>query len=516
MSKCKYETVAAVATALMSALWSSGASAAGTTCANPSKALDQKDLDAIVTAWGCSVGRRCIDGHSGRSFIGKPGPKDTGKAEYIDGDKFFQRLPAGSPVYVDVFVRKECATDRLENVHFSWTKVVPSDSFRQEREPSVAESAKEKGNKLQATINKGASRIQRAKESASEVDPSTPGIDDVKNLLKDAGDFLTVKPKQATRLLQKAMTSLDRIADQAKSLESNAESPAAVRIAASQKIRAVERVNRLVETAIDDVDAVSTTAAEVAEGTSSNKEREPSPKTILTELDAEAKTGWRGTKVEVEGSTTEFAVKEFSGTVPKEDGVGFFDIHTQNAREGEKPSDGNAAVWPTNTLFIKVDHGRYYWDFGLLFTTVFDGGARFRPSTKCTAGDPTNCTRDFDNGYQLMFSGTIYPVGRRRGDLAVWNDPTRFVPGIQVGLNADVTKIDRAISLGIIEELVDGLGVSAGVMYHTRPLAPPSDNGDQVLEHMFHPYVGVTLNAAFYNTIVGIKNGTDGKSDQPK
>jgi hypothetical protein len=111
-----------------------------------------------------------------------------------------------------------------------------------------------------------------------------------------------------------------------------------------------------------------------------------------------------------------------------------------------------------------------------------------------------------------MVVGNVYPAGRKKFEpFEGWRG---IIPGIQVGVNSDLSKIQNAVSLGIIEEPVSGLAVSAGTMFFARGNAPASANGTQSTEHVFLPYVGVSLNAEFYNSLKAAGSSSPSKPQE--
>ena len=87
-----------------------------------------------------------------------------------------------------------------------------------------------------------------------------------------------------------------------------------------------------------------------------------------------------------------------------------------------------------------------------------------------------------------------------------------LIPGIQLGINSDLSKIANAVSLGLIFEPVTGLAIS-GAMLIARGNAPAASNGTQSVDHVFLPYVGVSVNTEFYNAVKGAGSATSSKTE---
>lgn len=217
----------------------------------------------------------------------------------------------------------------------------------------------------------------------------------------------------------------------------------------------------------------------------------------------------------IEGTNSLISVEEDSVRVPDGDDNRLAYLITTNSTAGVDESGKvlGHRFWPDNTMTIHISHGRYYWDAGVLFAGVYRGTADFSTSTSTTStaisSTASSSPTSYSWAFQPMIAGTVYPGGRDKFVPTSWRC---LIPGIQIGVNADLSKIANAVSLGVVEEPVTGLAFSLGGMFFARGNAPAASNGTQSTEHVFLPYIGVSLNAEFYNSIKAVASSSGSKS----
>lgn len=182
-------------------------------------------------------------------------------------------------------------------------------------------------------------------------------------------------------------------------------------------------------------------------------------------------------------------------------------IKNEITTKGADGKDHTTQRWPNARLTIRINHGRYFFDYGLMFTAVA-WAKRIDDNGKASC--PDSCRWDA----QAMFSATAWILGRNKNVGFSWRN---LVSGIQAGVNADLTKVTDAMSIGVAFEQVSGFTLSGGVMFKTRvrdPRAMPDADGNRPTEHRWLPFVGVTFSTDLYNSIKGLGDG--GKAKEAK
>ena len=491
-------------------------------CAAP---LDGTVRAAIASAYDCEGRSRCIDAQVGRPFDAQG---------YADG-----KLPSvspGSPFHVQAFALQECADLRLKGVGFV-TGVVKTQDSNQQGTASTA-TASATNSAAASAVSSAAQAVSSAQQQVQAATETASGA--VSSAVASANAATSEEPKtlcqgakgpcklpdqvklaaHAASLLQTpqdkwAALKYDKLSEQLQDPNLTSERALALRNQYTASQQKIDHANSTIKTALTDMDARLKNELQPHAPDLYNK---LSPLVIhaksathwsdvesdLSQV-ASAVTGYQVAKaVPAPASTWPYtvqagvpvSVREDSVTVPTGDDTAYFTVTTNDSLAGPD-KNGNVSgerLWPDDTVAVRVDHGRYYWDFGVLFAGVPNGTSNFSSST---ATNPSS----YGWAVQSMVVGNVYPAGRQK--FLPWA-PRHLVPGIQAGVNMDLTKIENAVSLGLIEEPITGLAISGGGMFYARGTAPASSNGTQAMEHVVLPYVGITIDAEFYNSIKAI------------
>lgn len=139
--------------------------------------------------------------------------------------------------------------------------------------------------------------------------------------------------------------------------------------------------------------------------------------------------------------------------------------------EGGLPirADGGA---PTRDalVFVDIDHGKYFWDVGLL-TAVVPFGQR-NVLTAEIPGIPGSRRIIVDERGAVVtaIALNIYPLGHRREAYSFLEHPRTFrrglgdAMGLQLGLNTDLKNATSLIAAGVIFEPITGLSLNLGAI----------------------------------------------------
>ncbi|OJY23925.1 MAG: hypothetical protein BGO98_18525 [Myxococcales bacterium 68-20] len=512
--------------------------------------LPSEVREEIAKTYECDLRRiRCIDGQIGRAFT---------SAGYIDGNKWVQKAVPGSRVSVRAFALHECAAPRLSGISFQSGTIKAVNSFQQTAPAATsgtsASSGKAGADKAGAAVSDAKQKIDaKQKDAGSKITKaitaanSLPGLPtDVaalcvrapagaqknsclrvanafKGSLSSATPAVQEKPQAALTPLVDALsdggpfTKLEElhpppgaqnIADikllMTEALAAQTQTTADIKDLLTQLRKDVSAdlkaaPSSLLESVLRDIDAVTKDPGDWSRVNDALK----AAKTTITQFSTNAavesakeKPAWPGSTL----SGRAVAVREEVLNVPDGNDNAFFTITISNT-VGGVDENGNLKgdrLWPDNTLSVLIDHGRYYWDFGVMFSAVSNGKSNF------DNGSTTPSSHGW--AFQPMITGSVYFTGRQK--FTPWS-AWHLIPGLQAGINMDLSKIENAVSLGLIEEPVTGLAISGGAMLYSRPTAPAAANGTQPTEHVILPYVGVTLNTEFYNSVKAIAKPSD-------
>lgn len=494
------------------------------------KEIAKEIRDQIAKNYQCDVqGIRCIDGHVGRAFS---------KGGYIDGDRLFELAVPGAPIHVRVFALQDCAADRLAGIKFSSGTVKNLDTLDQKAGSSAgkpatdrtADTAREAGDKVakaQGEVRQQTDRAKQAKDVASsqlnlwtkQLCGAADGfcenrLDEIKKAFagETSADQLSA--------LQRTLGQLPPPLQQSEPIKRATDAYKATRdadVAIKDKIRALTH----------DLGELDVKAPQLWDGLKPKlddltKEAEASQWTqvritlgdIRSELvEAQAAAAkptspvWPSSAVVVNGQDFHISVAEDSVVVPDGDDNKF---STLSVTDSIKEGDIDRKLWPDTTLSVKVDHGVYHKEVGVLFAGVYDGNRNFMSTGHSC---PDNCSVAF----QPMLVGTLFPAGRPNAKDEVFSRQG-MVPGIQGGVNLDLTKISKAVSLGLVIEPVTGIAISGGVMLFAQPIAPPAADGSQQTREKLLPYFGVSFTTDLYNSIKGAGGSSNdkGNASEPK
>jgi len=405
-------------------------------------------LTELANGYDCdSPSVRCIDAHVGRAFVGarllKKLKRDynSDAAGYVQASKFSLKGIPGTPIHIVTFATSKCALQLFADISFSNNSVKTQDSYNKPEDTGNAKAA----DAAASLTGKVQEKLKAAEKSAGGASPAE-AIETAKQVIS-----LLPTPPAVTSTLNELLNEAPNDREPGK--------------ATSQ----IKRARGIVDA--------------FAAGLSTAKPEKAQP--------FSAKIGDETVRV-----------KEYQVNVPAGDDNKYFIVETSSGKSedngGKKEDVTREAPWPTNVAFVEVDHGRYYWDFGVLFAGVSNGASTFNTSS-ATSGSSSTSSRSTSWAFQSMLTGTVYPFGREKFK-PVPTCPLRWL-GIQAGINSDVTKIQNAVSLGLVIEPVGGLAIAGGAMFYSRATAAAASDGTQATEHVFLPYVGLSLGSEFYNSL---------------
>jgi hypothetical protein len=475
------------------------------------KAIEDDTRDQIASDYECDVqGIRCIDGHVGRAFV---------SGTYIPGDQLFVRGVPGAPIHVRVFALQPCAAERLAGIKFSTGTVKNPDTLDQrgnkpqaDHTADTAQKASDKVSKAQEEVRRQTDRAKQAKDSAStqlntnqlcsaDDAPCASSLDKIKRAFGSESDADQLSP------LQRALDQLPPALQQREPIKRASEAYKATQvadIAIKAQVRALtqelgeleQKAPQLWDGLRPKLDALSSEA-----NASRWTEVHGTLGDIRDKLDGQA---WPGSVVVVHGHPIEVSVAEDSIPIPEGDDNRFLTVSVGNS---SKQGDADRKLWPDTTLSVKVDHGVYHKEVGVMFAGVYNGNRDFTSTGKC----PDSCSIAF----QPMLVGTLFPFGRPNAKDEV-SSLRGMAPGIQGGVNLDLTKISKAVSLGIVVEPVTGITISGGVMLYAQPVAAPEADGSQKTREKLLPYFGLGFTTDLYDSIKGAAGSSNDKGNAAK
>ena len=477
--------------------------------------LTLKVRTAIDDAYGCSQrGTRCIDGHTGRTIF------DSGK--YVTANRATWSAGPGTMVTVVVFALSQCAPERLAGIEFKNGLVKSHDTSKRTALKTALDSGeidaiKNAADATKDTQDKVKAAVESISKAAAKVDKSLPASDtrctdpDGCSMAREGlRGFVSTEREVSTSALDQFLDTAERsVAAPDRSGVKVAVQDARTSFLAEktgiQQTLSTLAFNVTTElqsesprvlTVVQPRLAVAEAAAATGDITAVQSELDrikdelQVAKALIAKPNAEP---WRG--VTIGGASV--SMVQTAEPVPTGDDISRFVVTTSNVASHSE----NARIWPSNTLSVKVKHGSYYWDFGVMFAAVSKASSQFA-ATATSTSEPSS----YGWKHQPMLVGSVYPGGRDK--FVPWAGKN-LIPGIQAGVNMDVTKIAEAVSLGLILEPVGGLAVSGGAMFFARAKAPASADGKHATEHVLLPYMGITLNAEFYNSIKSVVSSDD-------
>jgi hypothetical protein len=176
-------------------------------------------------------------------------------------------------------------------------------------------------------------------------------------------------------------------------------------------------------------------------------------------------------------------------------------------------SDAGRATRDT-LVYVDIDHGKYYWDVGLVLAVVPEGQRSV--TTGPAPGLPgTNLIVLDERASTLTAIGVnVYPWGHRRQAYSFLEDGPRLgdLLGLQLAFNTDLKQLTSTLFGGIVVEPVTGLSLNAGVVVldgdflkggYAVGMAAPADRSDYVsTTPMMRFYFGATVGYELFHTTV--------------
>jgi hypothetical protein len=490
--------------------------------ANPlcAKEIEKKIRDRIAKDYQCDVqGIRCIDGHVGRAFTSE---------KYIDGDRLYELGVPGAPIHLRVFALQQCAAERLAGIKFSSGTIKNQDTLNQKADKqttNAADKVKEASDKVSKTQDEVRQQTDRAKQakdaanaqlSASVKQPCGPGdklcpkFDEIRKLF--AGEITT----EQLSLLQRSLDQLSPAEQQNEQIKKatdafkvTKDADAAIKSKIHDLTRDLDDLNAKMPglsgeltPKVDDLrkEAESSQWTQVRITLGDIQSKLTEAKTVIAEKPTLPE--WPSVSLDVDGQARLVSVAEDSVAVPEGDDNKFLTVSVTNS---VKDGDADRKLWPDTTLSVKVDRGLYHQEVGILFAGVYNGNREF---TSAGHSCPDHCSL----ALQPMLVGTLFPWGRPNAKEKV-SSARGLAPGIQGGINLDVTKASKAISVGLVIEPATGIAISGGVMLYARPIAPPESDGSQKTAEKVLPYFGVSFTSDLYNTIKSAISSSNDKGN---
>ncbi|HEY6034409.1 MAG TPA: hypothetical protein VIV58_09130 [Kofleriaceae bacterium] len=512
-------------------LWTASARA-DDVCTKP---LSRGVRNRLAKAYSCSArGVRCYDAHNGRAFVGedespaeKPvDPEDRG---YFGGERYYETLGTGETATIHFFAINACADGQLTNIKLTSSTVKFRDSQTAQSAPAPsnpkAEGAKDVNAKVDETTQKVNAEVAQGKHAFEDAVQTAKSA----NLAK-----LCTQAKQATcatvrddlvRSLQdpklhpdlaSKFTLLDPSSSEVSTLRATIEKDLDTYRNSNSNIKAhLESLS----TAIDQVHGLDPKDKKPLTDPLKQAAEQPVQYDQVLKVLASTRqkaeglaaaagapaTTWKAFAV----ADAKISVRTEFAAISTDDDAFSEEIQIKN-EDTIKTGDATRTqeIWPSTTLTVHIDHGRYYLDYGFMFAAV--AGAE-RIANNGSAACPDQCRW----GHQPMFVVNAFIFhGRTK---RAFYDETNWIPGLQIGLNADLSKISDAISAGIVFEPLSGIAISGGVMFKSRvldPRATPAADGSLPMEHRFLPFVGISINSDVYEAIKGM--GDSGKAAAPK
>ncbi len=494
-------------------------------CSQP---LTQVVRDELATRYECGLdGTRCVDGHIGVAFINSNAGSNAlrpDKTGYIDGNRFYEKATPGSAI-VHVFASADCGEDRLAGLAFATSTVKERDSnlegsrsappSKDKKESAAdakaADDVKDAKTKVDKTIadarEKVASTAATLKNDAGALCAMAKVKDGCEATLTKSVNavFVTsVSASEATKAIDEARSNLDKllgpeqatlVGKQLIKLKETYDDSSKAIAKTVDELRTEIRENKDLQPAV--ASDVKSTLSEASKAIQQNNWEEV--QALLREVESEIPTpanSWPYTTAQ----KVKIAVKTKSHPVPEGDTNRFFTVTVSNLTTVPPGADiaARKQKWPDTTVSVKVDHGRYYWEAGYMFAAIFHGK---RVVTSTASACPEAC----EWAFQSMITGTVF-LGRAK--FAAY-DHRNWIPGLQAGFNADISKIADALSLGLVLEPITGLAISGGAMFYSRASGAAREDGTTPMENRFVPYVGLTLNSEFFNTVKGLASSDD-------
>ncbi len=167
-------------------------------------------------------------------------------------------------------------------------------------------------------------------------------------------------------------------------------------------------------------------------------------------------------------------------------------------------------------VYADIDHGKYYWDIGVLFAVVPMGQRTV--STPQVPGLPGSHMIAVDERGTTLTGIALnaYPLGHRREAYSFLEGRPKFwrsfgdAFGLQIALNPDLTNATSTVFGGLLFEPITGLSLNGGLALlqgdflkagYTPGMAPPADRDDYVARStMLRFYFGVTLGYELVHT----------------
>jgi hypothetical protein len=186
--------------------------------------------------------------------------------------------------------------------------------------------------------------------------------------------------------------------------------------------------------------------------------------------------------------------------------------------EAAPPGDGGPERAAIHALvYANIDHGKYYWDLGVLFAVV-PMGQRTVTTPQVPGISGSQIISVDERGATLTgIALNVYPLGHRREAYSFLEDRPRFfwrgfgdAFGMQLAFNPDLTNATSTLFGGVLFEPITGLSLNVGAAFlqgdflkagYSPGMAPPANRSDYVVTStMLRFYFGVTLGYELIHT----------------
>jgi len=369
-----------------------------------------------------------------RCFDGHSGRVFVKSGDYIDGVRLYQRVSASTNAKIHMFVRAECAPALLDGLTLSTTNRKRLDQITQGGPAKSISPQNEQAN-------------QKAQNDITSA---------MKDIDKSPGDSKTLDALQ-------------------KHLDNNALLDPTTREALKKHL------DEAVKAGLNNPDAAK-------------KELTKAAMLVATLKPPAFRAGHAAV-----------SAKTFLLPIPSDDTIDVVQITVQNlvkrtALNGDAENDASGKQfldqqWPTSEFDVQVDHGRYFFDYGIMFAAIYHGKRVTMDQDSTSLAD---CDRTCKTDVKTMLTLEYFPLGRPR---AVLSELRNLFPGVQFGINADLGNVKDAFSIGLVVEPIGGLAISAGTMLVNRLENPRSAMSDDNKEYRWVPYIGISLSSDIVTTI---------------
>ncbi|EYF01940.1 Hypothetical protein CAP_7558 [Chondromyces apiculatus DSM 436] len=166
------------------------------------------------------------------------------------------------------------------------------------------------------------------------------------------------------------------------------------------------------------------------------------------------------------------------------------------------------------SIEIAIDHGKYYYEVGLLVPFIVNGARTVTLTPLSATGGERRISVVEDSVVRPALALSLFPWGRRQARVSAWG-PFRCgdLFGVQLGVDLDLGDPFNRIYVGGVLEPVAGLSVNLGLAMVKGQFVPSGYAAGTVLsvEDTFTPdtrymprlYLGATVTTDVLTTIKG-------------